>query len=401
MLAAILAGLPLAGCSTQGDLPTPAMRAPAAPANSIFVSRGDTLYRLSQQYGVPLRDLIEANRLAPPYLVQPGQRLTLPVPRTYAVKPGDTLYGLSRQFRVDMSEMVRMNNIQPPYTLHVGQNLRLPGQSPMPAAPVAAPPPSVSAPPPSTTTAWVAPPPPARKPEQPPATSLPVERSPRPVVTAPPPPVTTAPVPPAPAPVTGAGSAAGRRSIEAESLPPPPAAGPATSVSPPPAAAPVVPLPAVPPPAVIEAPPTQIAAAPTTPPPRPDTPPPRAGSRFLWPVKGPVVSGFGEKPGGLRNDGINIGAARGTAVAAADAGIVAYAGNQLKSFGNLVLIRHEGGWVTVYAHLEDVAVEQGQRVTRGQGIGTVGQTGNVRSPQLHFAVRKGEQVLNPLDQLER
>lgn len=133
----------------------------------------------------------------------------------------------------------------------------------------------------------------------------------------------------------------------------------------------------------------------------PSTPPPRAGGRFAWPVRGPILSDYGPKPDGLRNDGINIGAAKGTPVKAADNGIVAYAGNQLRAFGNLVLIRHDGGLVTVYGHLDSMSVEQGQRVTKGQAIGTVGQTGNVRSPQLHFGLRKGETPLNPTDQLER
>lgn len=426
----LLAGVLVAGCSTEGDLPAPAIKAPVAAApNSIFVSKGDTLYRLAQQYNVPLRDLIEANGLNPPYNLTAGQRLVLPVPRTYTVKAGDTLYGLSRQYQVDMAELVRMNNIQAPYTLKTGQNLRLPGRSPTPATVVAATP--------ATAAGTTAKPPvqavqaPSRKPEQPPATSLsPTERSQRPaieVATLPPPPgqpatgssaAAGAPVPApttarppqaSPQPPASSGNAAGgtRKGVEAENLPPPASSSatpsPSSSALPATNVAPAERRPAAAPPAAApETAQTQVAAvAPPPAPVKPDVPPPRSGSRFLWPVRGTILSGFGEKPGGLRNDGINIGASKGTPVAAADAGIVAYAGNQLKSFGNLVLIRHDGGWVTVYAHLDAIGVEQGQRVTRGQGIGTVGQTGNVRAPQLHFAVRKGEQVLNPLEQLEK
>ncbi|OYQ33839.1 hypothetical protein CHU95_14935 [Niveispirillum lacus] len=411
----MLSGLLLSGCSTEGDLPSKAARAPAAPVNSIFVSRGDTLYKLAQQYNVPVRDLIEANGLTAPFMLQPGQRLLLPLPKLYVVKAGDTLYGLSRQYQVDMAELVRLNGLQHPYTLKAGQSLRLPGQSPMAGVSVAAAPP-----PPALKPAIPAP---SRKPEVPPAaSSSPAERTQRPAVevaTLPPPPAAaTAPPRPAAAPLAPPVAAAGKRGVETESLPPAPtaaapapalapaapvtpdrrpAATPAPQVSPPPAQV------AAPPPAQVAAPPTaQVAAVtPPPPPPRDDVPPARAGNRFLWPVRGPILSGFGEKPGGLRNDGINIGAPKGTAVMAAENGVVAYAGNQLKSFGNLVLIRHDGGWVTVYAHLDALAVEQGQRVTRGQGIGTVGQTGNVRSSQLHFAIRKGEQVLNPVDQLEK
>ncbi|MFV3130066.1 LysM peptidoglycan-binding domain-containing protein [Niveispirillum sp. KHB5.9] len=404
---ALLAGLTLAGCSTEGDLPSPAARAPAASPNSLFVSRGDTLYKLAQQYNVPVRDLIEANGLVAPYVLQPGQRLTLPTPKVYTVRPGDTLYGLSRQYQVDMAELVRLNGLQQPYTLKAGQTLHLPGQSPVSGTAIAA-----AAPPPvPVPAAKPAMPAPGRKPDLPPAaSSSPLERSQRPAIEvtplSPPAPATTSAAPPvtvggtvATRPSTtipSGASAAGRKGVETESLAPP-------SPTPPPAVTPDRrPAPALQPAPVVETPPAQVAAvAPPPAPPKDEVPPARAGNRFLWPVRGPILSTFGDKPGGLRNDGINIGAPKGTAVAAAENGIVAYAGNQLKSFGNLVLIRHDGGFVTVYAHLDVIAVEQGQRVTRGQGIGTVGQTGNVRSAQLHFAVRKGEQVLNPVDQLER
>lgn len=424
-LAVLLSGLVLSGCSTEGDLPSKAARAPAAPINSIFVSRGDTLYKLAQQYNVPVRDLIEANGLSAPYMLQPGQRLLLPLPKLYVVKGGDTLYGLSRLYQVDMAELVRLNGLQQPYTLKAGQTLRLPGQSPMAGTSMAA----AAAPPvPAPRPAMPAP---GRKPDLPPAaSSSPAERTQRPsveVATLPPPPAAASTPPASPprplasAPAATAGAAAaGKRGVEAESLPPSAAAAPAQNIphsapqsapvtpdrrpaSPPPVSAPAsAPAQALAPAPVAEPPPAQVAAVtPPPPPPRDEAPPARAGNRFLWPVRGPILSGFGEKPGGLRNDGINIGAPKGTAVMAAENGIVAYAGNQLKSFGNLVLIRHDCGWVTVYAHLDAIAVEQGQRVTRGQGIGTVGQTGNVRSAQLHFAVRKGEQVLNPVDQMEK
>lgn len=411
-MALLLPGLLLAGCSTEGDLPSPAARAPAAPTNSIFVSRGDTLYKLAQQYNVPVRDLIEANGLTAPYILQPGQRLLLPLPKLYVVKAGDTLYGLSRQYQVDMAELVRLNALQAPYTLKTGQTLRLPGQSPMAGMTVA----SAAPPPPVATPAPVARPvvpAPGRKPDMPPAaSSSPAERTQRPVIEvtplAPPPSAATAsagtlPRPgasaPSAAPATTSASMAGRK--EAEALPQASAPPPPATVTPDRRPAAGIQQPSAPTQAAAVTPTAPVAAAPPPAPPKDDVPPARAGNKFLWPVRGPILSGFGDKPGGLRNDGINIGAPKGTAVMAAENGIVAYAGNQLKSFGNLVLIRHDGGWVTVYAHLDAIAVEQGQRVTRGQGIGTVGQTGNVRSAQLHFAVRKGEQVLNPVDQLEK
>jgi murein DD-endopeptidase MepM/ murein hydrolase activator NlpD len=134
-------------------------------------------------------------------------------------------------------------------------------------------------------------------------------------------------------------------------------------------------------------------------PPAIEAPEPRGGSRFLWPLRGAILSDYGPKPGGLHNDGINISASRGASVVAADNGVVAYAGNELRGFGNLLLIRHADGWMTAYAHLDDMLVERGAKVSRGQKIGTVGSTGNVSSPQLHFEVRRGNRAIDPRDHL--
>jgi murein DD-endopeptidase MepM/ murein hydrolase activator NlpD len=113
------------------------------------------------------------------------------------------------------------------------------------------------------------------------------------------------------------------------------------------------------------------------------------------------VADFGRKPDGTANDGINIAAAQGTPVVAAENGVVAYAGNELPSYGNLILIRHADGWNTAYAHLDQMLVAKGDKVSRGQKIGTVGSTGGVSSPQLHFELRKGKQVIDPADFLEK
>ncbi|MFM8991162.1 MAG: murein hydrolase activator EnvC family protein, partial [Alphaproteobacteria bacterium] len=123
-------------------------------------------------------------------------------------------------------------------------------------------------------------------------------------------------------------------------------------------------------------------------------PQPRTG-RFLWPVRGEVVSAFGAKAGGLQNDGINIAAGLGTPVRAAENGVVVYAGNELKGFGNLVLLRHADGWMSAYAHLDEIGVERGAQVQRGQGIGKVGQSGGVSSPQLHFELRRDGRPVDP------
>ena len=117
---------------------------------------------------------------------------------------------------------------------------------------------------------------------------------------------------------------------------------------------------------------------------------------FRWPVRGRVISGFGAKSGGQNNDGINLSVPEGTSVKASEDGVVAYAGNELKGYGNLVLVRHSGGFVTAYAHASEVMVKRGDRVKRGQIIARAGQTGNVNAPQLHFEIRKGSTPIDPM-----
>lgn len=130
-------------------------------------------------------------------------------------------------------------------------------------------------------------------------------------------------------------------------------------------------------------------------------PPPRQGSKFLWPVKGRIISAFGPKSGGQHNDGINIRVALGAQVRAADAGVVAYAGNELSGYGNLLLIRHAGGWVTAYAHNDRLLVKRGDKVSRGEVIAHAGATGGVAKAQLHFEVRKGRAAVNPVRYLTK
>ncbi len=127
----------------------------------------------------------------------------------------------------------------------------------------------------------------------------------------------------------------------------------------------------------------------------------RSSSKFSWPVRGTILSNYGAKSGGLFNDGINIGANRGTIVRAAENGVVAYAGNEVKGMGNLIIIQHTAGWMTVYAHLDSMYVRRGSRVSVGGQIGTVGQTGKVEKPQLHFEIRKGTKAYNPTSYLKK
>jgi murein DD-endopeptidase MepM/ murein hydrolase activator NlpD len=117
---------------------------------------------------------------------------------------------------------------------------------------------------------------------------------------------------------------------------------------------------------------------------------------FRWPVRGRVITGFGPEPNGQRNDGINLAVPEGTSVKAAEDGTVAYAGNELEGYGNLLLIRHNNGFVTAYAHASELLVKRGDQVKRGQIIARAGQTGSVASPQLHFEIRKGATPVDPM-----
>lgn len=127
--------------------------------------------------------------------------------------------------------------------------------------------------------------------------------------------------------------------------------------------------------------------------PLPEQPVP-AGA-FIWPARGKILSSFGPKENGLHNDGINIAVPAGTPVKAAQNGVVAYAGNELKGYGNLLLVRHANGWMTAYAHNSKLLVKRGDTVARGQTISLAGSSGSVTSPQVHFEVRKGSKAVDP------
>ena len=120
---------------------------------------------------------------------------------------------------------------------------------------------------------------------------------------------------------------------------------------------------------------------------------------FRWPARGRVILGFGPKTNGGQNDGINVAVPEGTPIKSAEDGVVAYAGNELKGYGNLILVRHSNGYVTAYAHASELSVKKGETVKRGQTIGKSGATGNVTAPQLHFEVRRGATPVDPMQYL--
>lgn len=170
-----------------------------------------------------------------------------------------------------------------------------------------------------------------------------------------------------------------------------PSVGPSVASSPRPASGPARAIAAKP----LAPPPSRTAVAAAVP-----KPPPPSGQGFIWPVRGEVVSQFGTKTKGLHNDGINIAAPRGAPVRTVENGVVVYAGNELRGFGNLLLIKHADGWVTAYAHNRDLLVKRGARVTKGQIIARVGSSGNVSQPQLHFELRRGKRAVDPRKHLK-
>jgi len=128
--------------------------------------------------------------------------------------------------------------------------------------------------------------------------------------------------------------------------------------------------------------------------------PASAEAKFRWPARGRIIVGFGtDQPDGKKSEGINLAVPQGTDIHAAEAGRVHYAGDGLKGYGNLILIRHANGWVTAYAHADQMLVKAGDEVRRGQVIGKAGKTGPVAQPQLRFELRKGSQPVDPLPYL--
>ncbi len=349
--AAPAAGVPYPPPGERGMHPiaTGAKTAPRWPPNpiagnpaTVLVRRGETLYDISRRYHVPLRLLLDANRLNPPYHILAGQRLVLPKPKTHVVQPGETLYGLSRRYHVGLYEIANANDILAPYRLQADTILVIPPpEGGPPAPPIERQPPPMTALPVVAAVARTATPLPLAAPQRR-ATPAPAR-----------PTVHETDLNP-----NHAGRrdeerhGNGRRSNSAER------ATPAVA--------------------------TRLEA------PRDHRHP------FLWPVKGRLLVGFGPESNGLDNDGINIAVPEGTPVRAAAAGTVVYAGNQLKGYGNLILIRHADGWITAYAHNAKLLVRRGQRVARGEIIARAGETGGVASPQLHFEIRQGARPVDPL-----
>lgn len=263
-------------------------------------------------------------------------------PEWVTVQRGQTLSEIAHAYHVPMRAVAEANGLSPPYHIQIGRSLMIPGAG-QPRAPAVAP--SVAALPQAK---------PEIAPPMPPAVEQP------PIIAAP-----LAPPQPEPPPV-------------ADIAQPSPKLVPEIAPS---AAAPPSPSPHA-----AREPSDSSGGAP---------PAARGSGAFLWPVRGRVLATYGSRTDGTHNDGINIGAARGAAVQAADAGVVAYAGNELRGYGNLILVKHANGWISAYAHCDQMLVKRGEKVARGQVIARVGSTGNVSEPQLHFELRRANHPVDP------
>ena len=346
------------------------------------VQGGDTVYEIARRFGVPIRAVIEINDLDPPYRLQVDQALRIPQPRTHEVARGETLYTISRRYDVAMSELARLNDLSPPYTIKPEQELLIPGGRTRVA---------------DASTGGTA----AERDTADDAGDGGVTTSADTADTAGRDGGATGPADTADTADTADGDTGDQATQTARAGN---GGGNNTAGA---AAAPVeVPRPEPKPAEIKRADAGEATesgadsgggATTRTASRREDVPDPpaRDSSRFAWPVRGEVVTDYGPQDNGLHNDGLNIAAKRGTPVKAAANGVVAYVGNELEGFGNLVLVKHADNWITAYAHLETILVERGQELARGETIGRVGNTGGVPEPQLHFETRRGSDAVNP------
>ena len=346
------------GAVQSQPLAPPSATASAAPAaggydhwsaqggTPVTVAEGETAEIVANRYGVPANVLVRVNGLSDASEVTPGSRLVIPVYRNRvaeAPKPAAAPHQVA--------------------------------EAPKPA------------PPPPAKTAAVAPSKPQTAAQGKAAMAQAKAATAKPALAA----AKTQPAAPAkPQAIAQKAPAPAAQAAHASK-----GAAPAGVASAAPVAAPA-PTPAAPPPSAAPKAPPQVAQAePKEEPQATDKVGSGAHPEFRWPARGRVIQNF--TSGG--NDGINIALPEGTQVKAAEAGVVAYAGNGLKGYGNLVLIKHPNGFVSAYAHNGEISVKAGDQVTRGQTIAKSGQTGDVPTPQLHFELRKGKTPVDPMGYL--
>lgn len=320
------AGLPLRGRQSPG--PATAVRGTPPPAletpREVTVRPGESLFEVAERVRTPIRAIIDLNGLEPPYDVAPGTVLRIPPPVVYTVRSGDTLVSVARRFSIDPRSLANLNDLGLETALRPGQRLALPALVRDSQAP-------------RTASAASATAPAGRPPAGYPPSGYP----------------TPWPKPPSAATAQAAPATPLTRSPAGQ----PSTTAPSTTTAPEP-----------------EAPSAAAVAA--------------AGKgKFAWPVKGEILSTFGAKGPGQRNDGVNIAAEAGDPVRAAAAGEVVYAGATIPGFGNLVVVKHPDGWTSLYGNLGKIAVKIRSPVSQGQALGVAGLSGAVDRPQVHFEVR--------------
>ena len=347
---------------------------------AITIKQGDTLFGLSKRHHASIAELMSVNGLASPNL-KPGQTLYLPVGKSaskkpltrpaetavaaatppavvpaiapatpallakydgsYTVKKGDSLYALAIQMKVPMAELQQVNGIADVRKVRPGAVLKVPSSS-------------VAALPAATTPSVAA------------AAAEPTNKVPSAVVAS----EAAITIPSTTQPVI-------INSKKVATVVPP--KSDASSAD---AAAPAGPV----------AKGTQVAAAGDA---------GAALGKLRWPAKGKVIGSFGPRPDGTHNDGVNLSVPLGTEVHAAESGVVAYSGSELKGYGNLILVRHDNGWITAYAHNEELLAKRGDKVKRGQVLAKAGKSGQVDQPQVHFELRQGSKPVDPTPFMEK
>lgn len=296
------------------------------------VRKGDHLDAVARDLQTTSAVLLEANHVKNPNVLIPGQHLKVPIEKAYVTEPGDTLAAVAKRFDVSELELADLNVMSEHQKLRPGEQLALPAVY-HDRGPVAAPQTYAYAQAPSYRASSYG--------------------------------------------ASSYGASSYGTPASGRYTPSPWAQAAGASHSGTYAYQPSVRAPL----------PYPSTTAPTAPE-RTDAELSAAGQgRFVWPVRGEILSAFGVQDVGRRNDGVDIKSPQGSTVHAAAAGEVVYAGDQVPGFGNLVLVKHADGWVTAYAHLDRVSVKMRETVVQGQEIGQVGQTGGVSEPQLHFEVR--------------
>lgn len=342
--AVCVASMLLSACSTTGS-------SRIVSGSAVTVRSGDTVSAISRRYKVPQKSIIQLNRLRRPYHLRVGQRLRIPA-KQYQVRRGDRLSTVAKRHGVKLSALMRVNKIRDADRVRAGKTLSVPAQrnhpqrrnqqktKPLHIVKRAAG--QQKAVPKRTAS--------AQHKASPKNTNVAKQR----VVTA------------------RANSADKIRQTKRVQRP--------QSIK-----RPVITR-RTPPKKSVD----RSLAAPSK----------IASPAFGWPVRGAVISRFGPKSNGLRNDGINIKVPQGTPIRAAAPGEVVYVGTGLEGFGHLILIRHNQHWMTAYAHSATCSVQKGTKVAKGTQIATVGRRGNVHSPQLHFELRYRKKPVNPQNYLQ-